>query len=160
MLPDAIRCFKSPLSDGGRLACRTPGASPSGVDANRGIERVVAAAGTDADVLAVILYGSHARAEAQPGSDVDLCLVLTPARRDAAEVGRILLGYASLGDVDVQVFQRLPLYVRRRVLKEGRVLFVRDEDALYEEAFRTVRAWELFRPRYEAYLAEVARGGS
>ncbi len=58
------------------------------------------------------------------------------------------------------MFQRLPLYVQSRVLREGRVLFVRDEDALYEAAFRTVRAWELFRPRYEAYLAEVARGRS
>jgi predicted nucleotidyltransferase len=130
------------------------------VDGDRQLDRVVAAARTDADVLAVLLYGSRARGDAHAASDVDLCLVLTPARRTAVELGRILLGYASMGDLDVQIFQRLPLYVRRRVLKEGRVLFVRDEDALYEEAFRTIRAWELFRPRYEAYLAEVARGGS
>jgi predicted nucleotidyltransferase len=130
------------------------------VDGDRQLDRVVAAARADADVLAVILYGSRARDDAHAASDVDVCLVLTPAKRAAAEMGRILLGYASMGDLDVQIFQRLPLSVRRRVLKEGRVLFVRDEDALYEEAFRTIRAWELFRPRYEAYLAEVARGGS
>jgi hypothetical protein len=58
-------------------------------------------------------------------------------------------------------FNRLARSVGRQpVIKEGQVLFVRDEDALYEEAFRTIRAWELFRPRYEAYLVEVARGGS
>lgn len=130
------------------------------VDVDRVLERVVAAARDDRDVLAVILYGSRARGEAHAGSDVDVALVLTHAPRDAQEIGRILLRYASLDDADVQIFQRLPLYVQSRVLREGRALFVRDEDALYEAAFRTVRAWELFRPRYEAYLAEVARGGS
>ena len=130
------------------------------MDVERVTERLLSAARADGDVLAVILYGSQARGDAHAGSDVDIALVLTDARREPTEFGRILLRYASLGDADVQVFQRLPLYVQSRVLREGRVLFVRDEDALYEAAFRTVRAWELFRPRYEAYLAEVARGGS
>jgi predicted nucleotidyltransferase len=130
------------------------------VDAIVQIHAVVAAAQGDEDVLAVILYGSQVRGDARPGSDTDVCLVLTPGTRDATTLGQLRLRYASLGDLDVQLFQRLPLYVQCRVLREGRVLFVRDEDALYAEAFRTVRAWELFRPRYEAYLAEVARGGS
>jgi hypothetical protein len=130
------------------------------VNVERALERLVDAARDDRDVLALILYGSRARGDAGPDSDVDVAVVLADARREPAEAGRIQLRYASLGDADVQVFQRLPLYVQSRVLREGRVLFVRDEDALYEAAFRTVRAWELFRPRYEAYLAEVARGGS
>jgi len=40
------------------------------------------------------------------------------------------------------------------------VLFVRDEDALYDLAFRTIQAFEDFRPYYRTYLAEVARAGS
>lgn len=107
-----------------------------------------------------ILFGSRARGDHHAGSDIDVCLVLTQGKREAAAVGRILLAYASAVDLDVQVFERLPLYVRRRVLKEGRILFVRDEDALYDVAFRTIRAYESFRPRYQAYLAEVARRGS
>jgi predicted nucleotidyltransferase len=130
------------------------------VDVDRALERLVTAARADQDVLAVLLYGSQARGDTHAGSDVDVALVLTDVPRERLEIGRIQLRYASLGDADVQIFQRLPLYVQSRVLREGRVLFVRDEDALYEAAFRTVRAWELFRPRYEAYLAEVARGGS
>jgi hypothetical protein len=67
---------------------------------------------------------------------------------------------AYLGDVDldVQVFQRLPLYVRTRVLREGRVLFCRDEDALYDAAFTTIPAFERFKRTYRAYLEEVERG--
>jgi len=130
------------------------------VDVDRVVERLVSAARADRDVLAVILYGSRARGDAHAASDLDVALVLTDGVRTPLDVGRIQLRYASLSDADIQVFQRLPLAVQSRVLREGRVLFVRDEDALYEAAFRTVRAWELFRPRYEAYLAEVARGGS
>jgi len=44
------------------------------------------------------------------------------------------------------------------VLKEGRVLFCRDEDALYEAAFVTIRAFEPFKRTYRAYLEEVAYG--
>lgn len=123
----------------------------------RQLERLVRMAGTDPDVLAVLLFGSRARGEHHAGSDVDVCLVAAPDPRDAARPGRVALRYASAFDLDVHVFQLLPLYVRRRVLKDGQVLFVRDDQALYELAFATVRAFESFRPRYEAYLAEVSR---
>ena len=62
------------------------------------------------------------------------------------------------GAGDIVIFQQLPLHVKSRVLKEGRVLFVRDEDALYAVAIRAARAFEGFRHRYRAYLDEVARG--
>lgn len=56
-------------------------------------------------------------------------------------------------NLDIQIFQLLPLYVRRRV-----VFFWRDEDALYDLTFATVRDFEDFRHHYRAYLDEVARG--
>jgi hypothetical protein len=37
------------------------------------------------------------------------------------------------------------------------VVFVRDEDRLYELAIRTARAFEDFRPYYQRYLDAVAR---
>ena len=90
-----------------------------------------------------------------------MCLVLTPERRTAAQMSAKRLQYLQEVDLDIQVFQQLPLYIRQRVLKDGRVLFVRDEDGLedglYELAFRTIQAFEDFRPRYQAYLNEVAR---
>jgi len=58
------------------------------------------------------------------------------------------------------VFPLLPLFVRSRVLREGSVLLTRDDDALYELAARTVRAFEAFKPTYRAYLSEVLRAGS
>jgi len=121
------------------------------------IARLLEQAAHDADVLAVVMYGSAARGEACATSDVDICLLLMPERRTAAQMSAKRLEYVSEVDLDVQVFQQLPLYIRQRVLKDGRVLFVRDEDRLYDLAFRTVQAFEDFRPRYQAYLSEMLR---
>jgi predicted nucleotidyltransferase len=118
---------------------------------------LIARAEDDRDVLAVILFGSQARGEAGPGSDVDVCVVLEAGAPSAIEASHKRLDYLAGRDLDVKIFQQVPLYIRSRVLKEGRVLFVRDEDRLYELAFRTARAFEDFRPYYQAYLDAVTR---
>jgi predicted nucleotidyltransferase len=123
------------------------------------LERLLSTAQEDHDVLAVILFGSAARGEQTPTSDVDVCLVLQPCKYPPLALSRKKLAYLKLGNLDVHVFQQLPLYIRRRVLKEGKVLFERDTDALYELAFRTAQAFEDFKPVYYTYLAEVARAG-
>ena len=120
--------------------------------------RVLDRARRDPAVLAVILFGSHARADASVASDLDLCLVLASDSISSLEMSRVRLVYLAEGAADIVIFQQLPLHVKSRVLKEGRVLFVRDEDALYGVAIRAARAFEGFRHRYRAYLDEVARG--
>ena len=124
------------------------------------VNKLVAQASQDTDVLAVILFGSVARGEQTAHSDVDICLVLTPERvRDKSVLSRKRLGYLAQFDLDVQIFQALPLYIRHRVLEEGQVLFVRDEDLLYEVAFRTAQAFEDFKPIYYRYLEQIAHVG-
>lgn len=46
--------------------------------ADGALERLLDRAREDPAVLAVILFGSAARGEAAPASDVDVCLVLAP----------------------------------------------------------------------------------
>jgi hypothetical protein len=124
------------------------------------LARLLRRAREDAEVLAVLLFGSAARDEAGPGSDVDVCLVLTARPRSRMQLAEKRLQYLGDVDLDVQIFQSLPLYIRSRVLKEGRVLFCRDEDALYETAFATIRTFERFKRTYRAYLEEVERGST
>ena len=126
-------------------------------DIERRLHGLLAQAERDGDVLAVILFGSQARGDAGPGSDVDVCIVLEPGAPSGLETSRKRIDYLAGRDLDVKIFQQLPLYIRSRALKEGRVLFVRDEDRLYDLAFRTARAFEDFRPYYQAYLDAVAR---
>ncbi|HEX7468163.1 MAG TPA: nucleotidyltransferase domain-containing protein [Methanobacterium sp.] len=108
----------------------------------------------DEDILALILFGSYARGE--EARDVDLCLVLFPDKVKKALDKRI--EYSQRDELDVQVFQDLPLYIRPRVLREGKVMHVKDEDLLYDIAIKTAKDFELFRPKYELYLEGIARG--
>jgi uncharacterized protein len=120
------------------------------------LEELVRAAAQDPRILAVILYGSQARGDSRPDSDTDVCLVLSASADSRGEGPQTHLDYLAFSDRDVRVFQRLPLSIRQRVLKDGKVLHVSSEDDLYEVAFRTVRAWEHFRPFYLEYLQQTA----
>jgi len=126
------------------------------------IERLLIKARQDSDVLAVLLFGSAARRELYSRSDIDVCLVLVPQTKpyERASLSLKRLEYLTHFDLDVHVFQHLPIYIRRRVLKEGRALFVRDEFLLYELAFRTAQAFEDFKHIYYDYLEHVANAGS
>lgn len=127
------------------------------------MEKLLTKARQDEEVLAVFLFGSFVRGEQTCLSDIDICLVLVPATTaitptppfEPTVFSRKRLDYLKDFSFDVQVFQQLPVYVRRRVLKEGRILFVRDETLLYELAFRTAQAFEDFKPIYLGYLEAV-----
>ncbi len=122
------------------------------------IKGIVAALRKDPEILAIILYGSRARGENTPVSDIDLCVVLMPAVRSALDLSRKKLAFASNFSEHISIFQQLPIYIRQRVLKEGKLLFSRDTDALYEVAFAFIRELFHFEPIYREYLEGVARG--
>lgn len=118
------------------------------------LARLIARAEHDPEVLALILFGSRARGESRTTSDVDVCLVLAGTEPSARSRKR--LEYLAEAEVDLSVFQDLPLALQTRVLGEGKVLCVRDEDALYDLAARAVRAFEDFRHIHREYLDRVA----
>lgn len=122
------------------------------------LEKLIETAEQDSAILAVLLFGSRARGEEHEASDTDVCLVLKSGPYDELHLSKKKHQYLSKFDLDVQVFQQLPLYMRHRVLRDGRVLFVRDEELLYETAFRAAQQYEDFRHLHEAYLKEVASG--
>jgi len=126
------------------------------------IQRFLVKAQADEDVLAVLLFGSTARKEEKPSSDVDLCLILEPRRKpyDNSILSHKRLEFMKDFSFDIQIFQQLPVYIRTRVLKDGHVLFVRDEERLYEVALRTAQSFEDFKHIYYDYLKEVETDGS
>ncbi len=124
--------------------------------AKRELKALLEQAGQDDDVLAVVLFGSAARFELRKHSDIDICLVLFPKRWEEGKLAQKRFEYLHF-DLDIKLFQQLPLYVRSRVLKEGRLLLVKDEDLLYEVAIRTAKEFEDFRHIYRDYLEAIAR---
>ena len=123
------------------------------------IDRLIERAKDDHEILAVVLFGSAARGEHSRDSDVDVCLILNLSSYSPLSLSQKKLDYLTEAKVDIQIFQQLPIYIRTRVLKDGQVLFCRDEELLYKVAFRTIREFNDFEPFYRAYLREVADAG-
>jgi predicted nucleotidyltransferase len=83
-------------------------------------------------VLLAYLYGSLARGQATPLSDVDIALVteqpLPPLTRLDLELDvEVKLSALGISQVDVRVINQAPPVVRGRVVTEGRLLYCRDE---------------------------------
>lgn len=123
------------------------------------LDKLIEVARKDSEVLAVFLFGSIARGDNYKTSDIDICLILQDRRYTPLELSKKRLGYLKSFDMDVQIFQQLPLYIRIRLIKEGKKLFRADEDKLYEIVFSTIAEFEDYRHIYRAYLEEVANVG-
>ncbi len=99
-------------------------------------------------VLALILFGSVARGCERPFSDIDLCIVTGYGTPEAVRAE--LLGYGS-GKIDVSIFSELPVQIRFRVMREGKVLFVRDPLALHRILASSVREYLDIAPLIRRY---------
>lgn len=80
-------------------------------------------------VLAIYLYGSYARNEPKPYSDIDIAVItrMTIPPRDLKEY----IGSYSSKNLDVQVFFDLPLSAQMQILSHGIPLYIWDEDSLW-----------------------------
>lgn len=117
-------------------------------------EKISQKARNDHDVLAVLLFGSYARNE--KFTDIDVCVVLKPEKFSPLFLSKKRLEYlTAFPNLDIQIYQQLPLYIKMRVLKDGKTIFCRNEDLLYDLIISTVRQFEYFKPRYLSYLEGV-----
>ena len=75
------------------------------------------------DVLALILFGSAARCQQRPFSDIDLCIV--PAGDIPANERLDLKGYGSQ-TIEIHLLDELPIAIRFRVIRDGKLIFCKD----------------------------------
>jgi predicted nucleotidyltransferase len=102
------------------------------------IQPIISELRANGHTLAVILFGSVARGQARDDSDIDLCII---TGRDIPEPEKMnLLSYGS-GKTDVSFFWDLPITIKFRVLREGTVLFCKDNLALNAIKADTVREY-------------------
>ena len=113
----------------------------------------------DDDVLAAVLFCSSARKEDSFSSDIDICLLLKHKKYTPLFLSQEKIEYLKQCSFDIHIFQQLPIYIRVRVLREGKILYCRDEDELYATAFRTIEEFDHFRPFYDEYVRQVAHAG-
>ncbi len=126
-------------------------------NAKSGIKSLIAKAKRDKEVIALAVFGSFARKESH--RDIDICIFLG-SKMTNLEMSRKRLAYLKCvtGKFDVQIFQQLPVYIKHRVLKEGKIIFCSDENMLYGIASAAVKEYEDFRPIYTNHLEATKRG--
>ncbi|MEA1924493.1 MAG: nucleotidyltransferase domain-containing protein [Candidatus Altiarchaeota archaeon] len=98
----------------------------------------------------ILVYGSSAEGRAVEGSDIDFCVYYVGSEEEQSRFRMRLLGGLP-SNFDVQIFQRLPLYVRKEVLR-GKEVYVRDREFMYDVALQSIREYDLFRPYLMDYV--------
>lgn len=104
------------------------------------------------EVEAIYLFGSYARGNAKPTSDIDIC-VLT-GRNIPKQVKEEILSNSSRG-VDISIFWDLPPTIRFRVLKEGKLLYKKDEIGLQRIKVDTLKSYLDIQPRIKKYCVRI-----
>jgi len=125
---------------------------------DKNVQGLINLAKKNPQVLAVGLFGSFARGEKY--RDIDVCIFLKPSNYLPKNLSRLRFHYTLSNEkYDVQVFQQLPIYIRKRILKDAKILYCRDMDLLYDLYFMTLRQFEDYRPYYEKYLEGILYAG-
>ncbi len=98
----------------------------------------------------IILYGSSLGLYRLDDSDIDICLYINDEKKNLSKIRLELLKKFN-ENFDIQMFQLLPLFVQIEILK-GKILYVKDEDRIYEIANETIEEYEEFYPFYLDYI--------
>jgi len=110
----------------------------------------------DENVIAVYVFGSHARGRAKASSDVDVAVLL----EENPEFDYRLKAMAELGEllgrpVDVVSLRQCGLFMQRQVLKYGVLIFERDSKK--RKAFEIIsrKMYFDFQPYHRHYVAKM-----
>lgn len=113
------------------------------------------------DVVAAIVFGSAARGEARPDSDIDVGVLLT---RDAARQGvnrsqliADIMGLLGQNNVDVVILNEASPLLLHRVIRDGHVVHTADSEALAEFTIRAIQLYEDTKPLRELERQHLRR---
>jgi len=76
-------------------------------------------------VHSIILFGSKARGTEKEKSDVDICIIPKPDVEITLKE-RISLNNSVPDHIDISFIDELPVYIRKRIFLEGRVMYTQD----------------------------------
>ncbi|MCE8428836.1 MAG: nucleotidyltransferase domain-containing protein [Candidatus Methanoperedens sp.] len=93
------------------------------------------------DVQGILLYGSHARQDADERSDIDICLI-KPGNN-----GILRRIFQKVGSkYDIKIFEDLPLYIKMEIIENYRIIYG-DEPSISYYFYHFRKNWEDMRYR-------------
>jgi predicted nucleotidyltransferase len=115
------------------------------------------------DVLYALVFGSAARGQLGPASDLDVALEMREgAARDLHSLGRLIgrLEAAAGRRVDLVLLDEAAPPVAYRVFRDGRLVVTRDQQALVARKARAIVEYLDFQPIEERCTAGVLRAAA
>lgn len=101
------------------------------------------------NVKFVILYGSRSTGLFRNDSDYDFAIYYNGNKRERFD---FLIKANFNENFDAKIFQDLPLYIMKDVLK-GKVVYVEDLGFLYDVAYKTIKSFDSFKKYYYDYIS-------
>ena len=101
-----------------------------------------------ANVKFVFLYGSQTDGKANKMSDYDFAVYYEGNKKERFN---FLIGANFSEKFDVKIFQDLPLFIKKEVLK-GRVIYAKDRGFVYGVVYQTIKDFESFKRYYYDYI--------
>jgi uncharacterized protein len=120
------------------------------------------------NVALAYLFGSHARGQSTPLSDIDVAVLLTPDVPtdhyfdERLRIMGDLMDLLNFNEVDVAILNQAPLALAYRVLRDGVLLHSVNQDVRVQYTARIVSLYLDFKPvieRHERAILQRARQG-
>jgi len=90
------------------------------------------------EIEAVYLFGSYVKKNVKPFSDIDICVITK--RNIPKKVKEEILSNSSK-KIDISIFWDLPPVIRFRVIKEGKLLYKKDDLKLQRIKIDTFKSY-------------------
>lgn len=120
------------------------------------IQKILKKAKTDKQILAVLQFGSSLSSKNH--RDIDVCLVMQK-KEPNINISKKKLSYQKLSNkIDLQVFQQLPLYVKKEILNKNKILLSKNKDKLFDLARETIKEYDYYQKYYLDYMEYLKHG--
>ena len=120
-------------------------------------QKVVKCLQQEENVIFAYLFGSYARKEQHPFSDIDIAVYLKKYTHDEyLRLFRILARELDF-DFDLVILNKAPPLLRHKVISEGILLFCEDLNVHYNFVFRTLVEALDFKETYNIIINEYRK---
>jgi uncharacterized protein len=102
------------------------------------------------NVKFIILYGSQSTNNQTPMSDTDIAVYYDAGKEQRFKFRMKILGRVD-DHYDIQIFQDLPLYIKKDVIK-GNILYTSDKRLIHDISRKTYREFDDFKKRFYDYI--------
>ncbi|MBS3137881.1 nucleotidyltransferase domain-containing protein [Candidatus Woesearchaeota archaeon] len=99
---------------------------------------------------AILLFGSYARGTQKPLSDIDICVIAN--KHISHNLKAKIQSYTSK-NIDLSFFWDLPIGVKYAILREGKILFMRNSGNFHNTLVRTMHEYLDFKPVIDKNIA-------